>query len=105
MKISHEVSHGWFCIMIGSLDWTEAWISEGFATFMEEVIHDGAMVHLGVDADMDLAVLRLVGLVFIFSLPYNFRSLIRYESLVEEVGNTSQDLQLLRPLEGWLLFL
>lgn len=85
MKISHEVSHGWFGIMIGSLDWTEAWISEGFATFMEEVIHDGAMVHLGVDVDQDLAVLR---------------SLIRYETLVEEVGNTSQDLQLLRPLEG-----
>merc|ERR1719483_410293 len=85
MKISHEVSHAWFGIMIGALDWTEAWISEGFATFMEEVIHDRARAILGMVVDRELSAIR---------------SLLRYESLVEEVGNTPQDLQLLRPLEG-----
>ena len=40
IKIAHEISHAWFGIMIGSLDWTEAWLSEGFATFLEEIIHD-----------------------------------------------------------------
>ena len=43
IKISHEISHAWFGIIIGSLDWTEAWISEGFATFLEGFIHDEAL--------------------------------------------------------------
>ena len=60
MKISHEVSHAWFGIMIGALDWTEAWISEGFATFMEEVIHDRALAILGVVVDRELPAIRLV---------------------------------------------
>ena len=85
MKISHEVSHAWFGIMIGALDWTEAWISEGFATFMEEIIHDLSLTKMGLKVDRELSALR---------------SLVRYESLVEEVGNTEQDLQLLRPLQG-----
>ena len=59
MKISHEVSHAWFGIMIGAVDWTEAWISEGFATFMEEVIHDLALAKLGVKVDTALPALRL----------------------------------------------
>ena len=39
----HEISHSWFGIMIGADDWTEAWLSEGFATFLEEHIHDAAL--------------------------------------------------------------
>jgi aminopeptidase O len=27
-KLSHEICHAWFGILVGSLDWTEAWLSE-----------------------------------------------------------------------------
>lgn len=32
-------SHAWFGINIGAQDWTEEWISEGFATYMEDSIY------------------------------------------------------------------
>ena len=28
VRVSHEVSHSWFGITIGALDWTEEWLSE-----------------------------------------------------------------------------
>ena len=36
--IAHEMSHSWFGIHIGPKDWAEEWISEGFATYMEDVV-------------------------------------------------------------------
>ena len=85
IKISHEISHAWFGIMIGSLDWTEAWISEGFATFLEEIIHDSTLLLLEQEVPASLAPLR---------------ALIKLESLQEEVGNTAEELQLLQPMRG-----
>ena len=43
MKVSHEVTHFWFGLLIGSRDWTEEWLSEGFATFLEDIVHADAM--------------------------------------------------------------
>ena len=85
IKISHEVSHAWFGIIIGSLDWTEAWISEGFATFLEEVIHKEALrlQCTGVSEEVDV-----------------LRSVIKFESLRDEVGTTEQEMQLLQPMKG-----
>lgn len=40
IRVAHEVAHAWFGLLIGSSDWTEEWLSEGFATFMEELIHE-----------------------------------------------------------------
>lgn len=37
-RICHEVAHSWFGLVIGAKDWTEEWISEGFATYLEDVI-------------------------------------------------------------------
>ena len=85
IKISQEISHAWFGIMIGSLDWTEAWISEGFATFLEEIIHDSILLLLEQEVPASLAPLR---------------ALIKLESLQEEVGNTAEELQLLQPMRG-----
>ena len=85
VKISHEVSHAWFGIMIGSLDWSEAWISEGFATFLEEIIHDSALTKLGLELPRGLAPLR---------------ALLKLESLQEETENTPDHLQLLQPVGG-----
>ena len=43
IRLSHEISHSWFGLVIGALDWTEEWLSEGFATFAEDHIHQRAM--------------------------------------------------------------
>ena len=43
IRLSHEISHSWFGLVIGALDWTEEWLSEGFATFSEDHIHERAM--------------------------------------------------------------
>ena len=49
--MGHELSHFWFGLLIGARDWTEEWLSEGFATYMEDYIHAQAM---GVSADKSL---------------------------------------------------
>ena len=28
IRIAHEISHNWFGLVIGALDWTEEWLSE-----------------------------------------------------------------------------
>ncbi|XP_028661177.1 aminopeptidase O [Erpetoichthys calabaricus] len=37
-RLCHEIAHAWFGLAIGARDWTEEWVSEGFATFLEDVI-------------------------------------------------------------------
>lgn len=37
-RICHEIAHAWFGLVIGAKDWTEEWISEGFATYLEDII-------------------------------------------------------------------
>jgi aminopeptidase N len=44
--IAHELAHQWFGDYITCRDWSEAWLNEGFATFMEHVWRDK---HLGKD--------------------------------------------------------
>ena len=39
IRMSHEISHYWFGLLLGAKDWTEEWLSEGFATYMEDSIH------------------------------------------------------------------
>ena len=28
VRLAHEISHSWFGLVIGALDWTEEWLSE-----------------------------------------------------------------------------
>ena len=43
IKLAHEMCHAWFGLLIGAKDWTEEWLSEGFATFLEDQVHAAAM--------------------------------------------------------------
>ncbi|KAG8595955.1 hypothetical protein GDO81_001684 [Engystomops pustulosus] len=36
-RVCHEIAHAWFGLAIGARDWTEEWLSEGFATHLEDV--------------------------------------------------------------------
>ncbi|MCC6522354.1 MAG: HEAT repeat domain-containing protein [Polyangiaceae bacterium] len=44
--ISHELAHQWFGDLVTCRDWSEGWLNEGFATFMEHVWREH---HLGRD--------------------------------------------------------
>jgi hypothetical protein len=43
VHFGHEFSHFWFGLLLGARDWTEEWLSEGFATFIEDAIHAQTM--------------------------------------------------------------
>eukprot|EP00058_Branchiostoma_floridae_P009190 XP_002594678.1 hypothetical protein BRAFLDRAFT_104849 [Branchiostoma floridae] len=81
LRLAHEIAHSWFGLLIGSRDWTEEWISEGFATYLEDCIHAKAM-----------------GWTEKESQEYSdLRACIRYRLLAAELDNTEEELQTLRP--------
>jgi len=75
IKLAHEIGHAWFGLHILSLDWAETWLTEGFATFLEDLIFAEAV---GEDK-------RVVGI----------RAMARLLQLEEEVAGTSDEEQVM----------
>ncbi|XP_069084124.1 aminopeptidase O isoform X3 [Pleurodeles waltl] len=80
-RMCHEIAHAWFGLAIGARDWTEEWLSEGFATHLEDAFwvkvqklsHQEASDQCGLKA------------------------LLRWRRLRDEVENSEGELQVLRP--------
>ena len=85
VKISHEICHSWFGILVGAKDWSEVWLSEGFATFLEDFVHEEALKLIGIHTNPELM---------------KMRAYVKYKTLCSEVENFDQDLQKLRPMKG-----
>ncbi|XP_061527886.1 aminopeptidase O isoform X2 [Phycodurus eques] len=80
-RLCHEIAHSWFGLVIGARDWTEEWISEGFATFLEDIIWARAQqLSLPEAAEQS-----------------NLKALLRWRRLSDELQNSGEELQILRP--------
>ncbi|XP_074994029.1 aminopeptidase O isoform X6 [Calonectris borealis] len=81
-RLCHEIAHAWFGLAIGARDWTEEWISEGFATFLEDIFWARAQQQLSHD--------EIKG-------QQELKALLRWRRLRDEVQNSEEELQILRP--------
>ncbi|XP_019372898.1 PREDICTED: aminopeptidase O isoform X1 [Gavialis gangeticus] len=81
-RLCHEIAHAWFGLAIGARDWTEEWISEGFATHLEDVFWAAAQQQLPCDEAREQQELK---------------ALLRWRRLRDEVQNSEEELQVLRP--------
>lgn len=99
VRIAHEISHSWFGLIIGALDWTEEWLSEGFATFVEDSIHSLAMKYIKQNHPKMDTFLKYP-LSVDFESVSKLRAIIRYRTLESELDSTEEDLQKMRPMLG-----
>ncbi|CAL8330999.1 unnamed protein product [Arctogadus glacialis] len=80
-RLCHELAHSWFGLAIGARDWTEEWISEGFATYLEDVIWAKAQQLLPVEMEEQA----------------QLKALLRWRRLSDELQHSQEELQILRP--------
>jgi len=63
--IAHELAHQWFGDYVTCRDWSEGWLNEGFATFMEHVWREKKLgrdeYDMGVKTDLDAYLGEAVG--------------------------------------------
>ncbi|XP_068093416.1 aminopeptidase O isoform X3 [Hyperolius riggenbachi] len=80
-RVCHEIAHAWFGLAIGARDWTEEWISEGFATHLEDVFSAKVQKLTQEEANEQ----------------HELKALLRWRRLNDELSNSQQELQILRP--------
>lgn len=77
-RLPHEITHSWWGLLIGSLDWTEEWLSEGFATFSEDILYPTAFhAHFPQKPQMEI------------ERDQHLQILMRFTSLQHELQNTA----------------
>ncbi|KAM4053324.1 aminopeptidase O isoform 3-T4 [Anomaloglossus baeobatrachus] len=80
-RVCHEIAHAWFGLAIGAHDWTEEWISEGFATHLEDVFLANVL-KLSEEESKE---------------HQDLKALLRWRRLNDEISNSQEELQILRP--------
>ncbi|XP_053153145.1 aminopeptidase O isoform X2 [Hemicordylus capensis] len=80
-RLCHEIAHAWFGLAIGARDWTEEWLSEGFATHLENAFWSAAQQLPAGEAKEQ----------------QDLKALLRWQRLKDELQNTEENLQILRP--------
>ena len=79
--ISHELSHSWFGDLVTCKDWSEAWLNEGFATFMEAAFREHEAGH-----DAYLAEMRSSAFLYFLEDAFKYRRPLvyrRYQSPID----------------------
>ncbi|TSL10196.1 Aminopeptidase O [Bagarius yarrelli] len=82
-RLCHEIAHSWFGLAIGARDWTEEWISEGFATYLEDVFW--ARIQQSQIGSTENEEQK------------HLKALLRWRRLKDELENSEEELQVLRP--------
>ncbi|XP_006867696.1 PREDICTED: aminopeptidase O isoform X1 [Chrysochloris asiatica] len=80
-RLCHEIAHAWFGLAIGARDWTEEWLSEGFATYLEDIFWAEAQQLAPGEAQER----------------QTLRACLRWHRLQDEVQNSAEEMQVLRP--------
>uniref|UniRef100_A0A8C2W9Z5 Peptidase M1 membrane alanine aminopeptidase domain-containing protein n=1 Tax=Chinchilla lanigera TaxID=34839 RepID=A0A8C2W9Z5_CHILA len=80
-RLCHEIAHAWFGLAIGARDWTEEWLSEGFATHLEDVFWAEAQQLSPYEAQEQ----------------QELRACLRWHRLQDEMRNSPEEMQVLRP--------
>ncbi|XP_045636923.1 aminopeptidase O isoform X5 [Ursus americanus] len=80
-RLCHEIAHAWFGLAIGARDWTEEWLSEGFATHLEDVFWAEAQQLAPHEAQER----------------QELKACLRWCRLQDEVRNSPEEMQVLRP--------
>ncbi|XP_064436048.1 aminopeptidase O isoform X7 [Mirounga angustirostris] len=80
-RLCHEIAHAWFGLAIGARDWTEEWLSEGFATHLEDVFWAEAQQLAPHEAQEQ----------------QELKACLRWCCLQDEVRNSPEEMQVLRP--------
>ncbi|KAM5331686.1 aminopeptidase O isoform 2-T5 [Glossophaga mutica] len=81
IRLCHEIAHAWFGLAIGARDWTEEWLSEGFATHLEDVFWAKAQKLAPHEAQEQ----------------QELRACLRWRRLQDELQNSPEEMQVLRP--------
>nr|XP_045000044.1 aminopeptidase O isoform X3 [Jaculus jaculus] len=79
-RLCHEIAHAWFGLAIGARDWSEEWLSEGFATHLEDIFWAKAQQLASHEAQEQ----------------QELKACLRWHRLQDELQNSPVEMQVLR---------